>query len=594
VVEVLAVFGFVPRSLAVVGIVGGLAFAMPVSAQADVWDSAWFELSATAAEAGTVGAVVGEGVVAAAPEVAAGFGCVAALPVCAAVGGAVIGATLYLTKDTWVPWFDGGSTVSGNSATPGGCADLHLKQNTMGTVQGGFEVAGWSTVSGYGCNVFFTASGGFTAPDGTTGTWSVGTGAKTIFPSNITQPGSNNPEISWGFWTPYNGLPANVPVNSIITSLHVVGTTYDTPQGHPTIDWPASQVPPSVASLQVSCTNPDGSTYEVTSAVPSANGMVQMPTCTGAAGDRGGAAAKCVTLSAGTSLPTATVQSSDCIAAGTSAGLYPECAAVGCHYVVYVDGAACVVGRPGCVDWAATYANSPGRVGCRYGEHWVTVDKCYFMERIYENGLPVPATLANTDGNPATWTGTAPAPSTNPQTNPQPIPNGAPGGDPGTLPGGGTGALPSPGSNPQTNNDCWSGGSFSWNPVDWVMVPVKCALSWAFVPSTATLTDLSTAASTDLTTQGIGPIVTAVSTNVTKVGGGGGCDGPAVTFSAVGIVKPMHPFSACTAPMATLAAISYAMTTVVVVLGGGFVAVKAVGAGFGFNFSMRRGGGDSA
>ena len=86
----------------------------------------------------------------------------------------------------------------------------------------------------------------------------------------------------------------------------------------------------------------------------------------------------------------------------------------------------------------------------------------------------------------------------------------------------------------------------------------------------------------------------SVTTNVTKVGGGGGCDGPAVTFSAVGIVKPMHPFSACTAPMSTLAAISYAMTTVVVVLGGGFVAVKAVGAGFGFNFSMRRGGGESA
>jgi hypothetical protein len=46
--------------------------------------------------------------------------------------------------------------------------------------------------------------------------------------------------------------------------------------------------------------------------------------------------------------------------------------------------------------------------------------------------------------------------------------------------------------------------------------------------------------------------------------------------------------------MSTLAGISYAMTTIIVVLGGGFMAVKAVGAGFGFDFSMRRGGGEAA
>jgi hypothetical protein len=30
------------------------------------------------------------------------------------------------------------------------------------------------------------------------------------------------------------------------------------------------------------------------------------------------------------------------------------------------------------------------------------------------------------------------------------------------------------------------GGFWSWNPIDWVYVPVKCALLWAFVPSAET------------------------------------------------------------------------------------------------------------
>jgi hypothetical protein len=132
-----------------------------------------------------------------------------------------------------------------------------------------------------------------------------------------------------------------------------------------------------------------------------------------------------------------------------------------------------------------------------------------------------------------------------------------------------------------------------FNPASWVLMPIKCALSWAFVPRTATLSTLAGSAKTDLSTQGIGPMVTAVNANMSKVGSGSGCDGPAVTFSAVGIVKPMHPFSACSTPMSTLAGITNAMTTVAVIVGGGFIAVRAVGAGFGFNFSMRRGGGEA-
>lgn len=72
------------------------------------------------------------------------------------------------------------------------------------------------------------------------------------------------------------------------------------------------------------------------------------------------------------------------------------------------------------------------------------------------------------------------------QTQPEPSPTASP-----TV-----GApLPTEGLNPSTPPDpdtppaptesssqnCY-GAMWSWNPVDWVLVPVKCALSWAFVP----------------------------------------------------------------------------------------------------------------
>jgi hypothetical protein len=158
----------------------------------------------------------------------------------------------------------------------------------------------------------------------------------------------------------------------------------------------------------------------------------------------------------------------------------------------------------------------------------------------------------------------------------------------------GTGGMPTPtvGTVPNEGSDCWPSGVAAWNPAEWVLRPVKCALVWAFVPRTATLTTLAATAKTDLTTQGVGPIVAAVSINVAKLGSGSGCTGPTVTFAAVGITKALTPFNACSTPMSTLAQISYWVTTVVVVMGGGFAAIAAVGAGFGFNFSMRRGGGD--
>jgi hypothetical protein len=126
---------------------------------------------------------------------------------------------------------------------------------------------------------------------------------------------------------------------------------------------------------------------------------------------------------------------------------------------------------------------------------------------------------------------------------------------------------------------------WSWNPVDWIYIPVKCALLWAFVPDTATLTSVETSLSTSFNASGLADWGGAVSGVVGGLGGtAGGCSGPSVTFPLTNTV--MHPFDACSAPMSTVASISYAFTTVVVVVLGGLAGMRAIAAGFGFSFTF--------
>lgn len=127
---------------------------------------------------------------------------------------------------------------------------------------------------------------------------------------------------------------------------------------------------------------------------------------------------------------------------------------------------------------------------------------------------------------------------------------------------------------------CWpSGWSAVFEPWSWVLQPIKCALSWAFVPDPATVADLKTRITTSIDTSGIGPWVTAVG-GFFSLSDNSGCDGPSVTFPPTGDV--LHPFSACAEPVRTAASVAHAVLTLVVVLGGGYACMGALMAGFGY------------
>lgn len=72
----------------------------------------------------------------------------------------------------------------------------------------------------------------------------------------------------------------------------------------------------------------------------------------------------------------------------------------------------------------------------------------------------------------------------------------APGVDPDTDPNGDNDeADPNPASSPlpgaSGGSSCWpSGFSSLFNPVEWILAPIKCALVWAFVPSASDVSDL--------------------------------------------------------------------------------------------------------
>lgn len=154
----------------------------------------------------------------------------------------------------------------------------------------------------------------------------------------------------------------------------------------------------------------------------------------------------------------------------------PTRAAAGCELKVKIDGLPCTVGNWECENWQDVNQNDPGkdgttpRVSCQYGPYSVPLSTCNPLERAYEpDGAPV--NDANTDGNPATRS------NTNLDNAPNPTPeNAKPQGVPGV-----SAAAPPVGSTTE-QGECFPSGWAAFNPVEWVMKPVGCAMDAAFKP----------------------------------------------------------------------------------------------------------------
>jgi hypothetical protein len=577
--------GILRSGAATVAVVGVLCFGVPVAetAQADTSVTV-LKLLATAATGGGMG-------VASAPEDAAAIGAVCATGVgCAVLGAAAVGAALYATQDTWVPWLKNAFGAGGTSTTGEGCGTKWCgywnAQPIAGVLGGGFSY-NVSTVGTPGVVEAQTSwiigcvdSGG--APHTYTvtknlemGSWVGGNYSGTIVVTNPCAGGS------------ITGLTADASANGGNGPVMTWGTT-------PPLTDAGTHI-----SNQVSCVNPDGSTFSVTQGVTGVTGsLAPMPTCTGAAGSQPGAHGQCVTTSAGPAGGALTVQSSNCAAVGSMAALYPNCVGVGaasCSYVVRVDGMPCAVGVPACVSWEGTAALDPSRVACDYGPYVVALANCDLLKRLYETGT-VPATGLNTDGHPDTYT--APGPSGQPSDNPSPSPTPTaglalplpnPAGVPGTI------AAPT-GPTTASEQNCWPSGYGMFNPSNWVLQPVKCALVWAFVPSSVFLAGWGGSMSDGFNASPLGSWINSLGAFGHMSIASGGCQGPGLSTGFLGTVggqihdgttgpivaATIYPFSACSGVMATVAATSNLILTAGISFFGGMRVIQQLGYAFGF------------
>jgi len=564
------------RSLATVVMVGTLTFAIPV-----------VEANFAAADDGLgIVKVIGKALAAGGDGVEgssmfAGADMICATGVgCAVLAAAAVGVALYATQDTWVPWvkreFGAGTTgTTGDGCGTVDCVTITVLPAGPGT---GFTVRSGELPNGYLPGVVEQAINYVE-------TCQAGDGSVSTTASHFQY------VPTWGAYVGSTTFSLMTAVNLCPGGGTITGIALTDADPPPATDmgpvtWGTTPAVPdsgTAISNQVNCINPDGSTFSVTQGVASVTGsLAPMPTCTGAAGSQPGAHGVCSTLSAGPTGGALTAQSSDCAAAAAGAALYPLCSAGQvCSYAVRVDGITCSNGEALCVGWASIYASDPARVSCQFGPYAVPVSQCGFLERAYEPG-GAPATNANTDGNPQTWTGPGPA--------------GQPGNGAATDPSAPAAPLPVPapivGPTPG-QQDCWpSGWSVIMDPSSWVLMPTECAMRWAFVPQATVMAADALTAKNALNAVGIAPVAAAVGANFALIGSGSGCAGPAVTFAAVGITKSMYPFSACASPMSTLASISYALSYIAIMAVGGFSILRAIGTGFGFSVTMgRRGGG---
>jgi hypothetical protein len=303
--------------------------------------------------------------------------------------------------------------------------------------------------------------------------------------------------------------------------------------------------------------------------------------------------------------------------------MYPNCVATKCLLKVSVDGVSCTVGNPDCYSWQQL---TPSRVSCTYGTYTVGLVDCSPIEYAYRSGngltvdpanpseAPVPAlspTNPNPDPNrgpgtaapaPAPSTSAAPAPSPSASPSATPTPTPSPSASPSATPTPTATPAPPPGGpgvvDPQLNptadeSSCFPSGWAALNPLEWVYRPIKCALTWAFVPPPGTVQDQFSSVQTAFAVTGPGQWITGTTAVISTVASNnpGGCQGVTVSIP-LPHMQPLafSPYDACNEPVATIAGVMKLILTVGCFVGAFITILRVIASSFGLDVPV--GGGD--
>ena len=392
---------------------------------------------------------------------------------CVILGAAIVGTALYATADSWLPVLDSavnkflqpgmGTSITrcGHSWTPGtGIVDNVILAGTSWSKCGAFtDVASTSikfSVEASTCRVDGKlVSGGFPS--------------KTVY--------ATGPNNGGTMEMPGSLAPCAPGVELVGAILRVSGYggngQYKKLGDDVTI--PAEQ---QSTVTTVKCKKPDGSTSSLSSQLLADPTKILIPSCEKAF--PGSYPTEIGVKSGLDGQETQEVIPKKVLANPRS--LFPDCFDAGGHIVsgcvvkVWINGTPCAVGVSHCEDWENAPREYGDSVNCRFGSYVVDLQNCKGLREAYTSSKPKTFTKVKRDGTPTT--------DDDPDAKGQP---GSPSGQPVDTPWSTTClnncAPPSPRPAPPSPKTgvCFA-EAISFNPIDWVFVPVKCALSWAFVP----------------------------------------------------------------------------------------------------------------
>lgn len=534
-------------------------------------------LSATGGAATGVGATT--------TTTAASTACIASIWCAAGVGVAAVGVGLYLTRDTWVPWVKGMLPEKAGATNGKGNASGLLSLSPFRQVAGpAGQVRVETTITNF--SYYSEAPVGertviCSAGDGTYSTKfdeyinitpnTVAGGSKTTVTlecgaGNVVFASLRNTPGRSGAQAPFN--------NSVTWAGDGIGQADKASTYRSTVD----------------CRRPDGTTTKISAEYTGASGGFLQPSCeaNGVGVGSVGTGVKVEGQTPGSTRwnpvyevqPRVPTEYADCD---------PLTGGAPCRLEVWVNGQPCQVGASLCEEWIRNQVKGLGTYQCKWGPYVVPLVQCDMLERAY---LPegTQMTGPNTDGVVETYLDLHPDGSVKNKTSTDT------GGDTGTVqvdPAPAPVPTTVPKTDPKARGEgCYPTGMAAWNPVEWVLQPVQCALSWAFVPSTTGVATTTAQLQGTLNDTGFAPLMSAVGATVEPLGVASGCQGPMMPFNLGEVDEELYPFSACEAPMSIAAGYTYALSTVIVVIGGGLACVRAVGTGFGFNFSTKAGDGE--
>jgi hypothetical protein len=174
---------------------------------------------------------------------------------------------------------------------------------------------------------------------------------------------------------------------------------------------------------------------------------------------------------------------------------------------------------------------------------------------------------------------------TEPKPNPQPSPTDTD-----------TGSFPDPdvvnpddrvdiGPNPQAPNTSCLGGGWGWNPIEWVLKPVKCALAWAFIPSdTSGWVDAWNGSVVQSLFTPVDALIETWDGFSDGLSGAGGCEGLTANVpNGAGGSFTFQPLNTCNAPVSTVALGVRTLLGAVFLVGGLLGAARLVLRSFGIH-----------